>query len=160
MNEILPEWQDQVTTPLDFIVVGGGAGGAPMAARLAERGFQVLVVEMGPDQPEKPENSKVEPTDVPLLHPETTEDKRHSLRYYVNHFGGDNEKRNPRRQNDDQRPVKNPSDEVGVFYPRPQGIGGCTIHNAMITICGPSEDWDEIAETTSDPSWRGDRMRG
>jgi choline dehydrogenase len=29
----------------------------------------------------------------------------------------------------------------------------------MITICGLSEDWDEIAEATGDESWRGERMR-
>jgi choline dehydrogenase-like flavoprotein len=38
-------------------------------------------------------------------------------------------------------------------------VGGCTIHNAMITVCGLSEDWDEIAEATEDESWRGERMR-
>jgi choline dehydrogenase len=29
----------------------------------------------------------------------------------------------------------------------------------MITVSGPSEDWDQIAEATGDPSWRGERMR-
>jgi choline dehydrogenase len=29
----------------------------------------------------------------------------------------------------------------------------------MITVCGASEDWDEIAEATGDESWRGERMR-
>lgn len=161
MTAIDPQWKKKNETPLDFIIVGGGAGGAPLAARLAERGFQVLMVEMGPAKPEREAGSKVDPTDVPLLHPETTEDKRHSLRYFVNHYGGDpqDEKRNRRRQNEPDKDSTHPEDEVGIFYPRAQGIGGCTIHNAMITICGPSEDWDEIAESTSDSSWRGDRMR-
>ncbi|KAJ7866833.1 hypothetical protein B0H14DRAFT_3442226 [Mycena olivaceomarginata] len=34
----------------DYIVVGSGAGGGPVAARLAENGFSVLVVETGVDQ--------------------------------------------------------------------------------------------------------------
>ncbi len=50
-----------------------------------------------------------------------------------------------------------PSPEV--FYPRGQGVGGCANHNAMITICGPNEDWDEIAESTGDPSWGAKTMR-
>ena len=29
----------------------------------------------------------------------------------------------------------------------------------MITICGPNEDWDEIAELTGDMSWRAHNMR-
>lgn len=161
MTRINSEWTDPKTTRLDFIIVGAGAGGAPLAARLVERGFQVLVVEMGPKKPNPLPGTVVDCTDVPLLHSETTEDKRHSLRYFVDHFSGENEDRNPRRHQNDPEEHKaiNPHDEEGVFYPRGQGIGGCTIHNAMVTICGPSEDWDEIAEQMRDPSWRGERMR-
>jgi choline dehydrogenase len=31
----------------DYIVVGSGAGGGPLAARLAKRGFNALVLEAG-----------------------------------------------------------------------------------------------------------------
>lgn len=157
MLEIPDEWRDRDRTPIDFIVVGAGAGGAPLAARLVERGYTVLVLEMGPRSPAPPEGVKVEPTDVPLLHPSTTEDHRHSLRFFVKHFDGD-----PKDSQDWKihRPEGARRDEEGIFYPRAQGVGGCSIHNAMITICGPSEDWDELAESTGDESWRGERMRG
>jgi choline dehydrogenase len=156
MTDIPEEWKDPDRTPLDFIVVGAGAGGAPLAARLVERGYTVLVVEMGPEKPPKPEGAVVENTEVPLLHTETTEDERHSLRFFVKHFDDD-----PDGSLDPKvhRPENARRDEKGIFYPRAQGIGGCTIHNAMITICGLSEDWDEIAEATEDESWRGERMR-
>jgi choline dehydrogenase len=143
MLDIPDDWQTP-ETPLDFIIVGGGAAGCPLAARLAERGYKVLVLEMGPAKPPPAENSAVENTEVPLLHPETTEDPRHQLNYFVNQRG--------------ETPT-HATDETGVYYPRAQGLGGCSIHNAMITICGPSEDWDEIAELTGDMSWRAQNMR-
>jgi choline dehydrogenase len=161
MTKIEENW----TTPhsdIDFIIVGSGAGGSPLAARLAERGFKVLVVEMGPKKPRPLADSLVDPTEVPLLHSESTEDERHSLRYFVKHFKeGEDESEQLRfhNYNPDEHQAVHPEDEEGVFYPRSQGIGGCTIHNAMITICGPSEDWDEIAELTLDSSWRGEQMR-
>ena len=163
----IPEaWKDPAKTPLDFIIVGAGAAGAPLAARLVERGFTVLVMEMGPrgmDGTSERVGAEVENTDVPLLHPETTEDPRHSLRFFVKHFDRDPEEsldpKIHRPQPMPGAPTPNPGDEHGIFYPRAQGIGGCTIHNAMITVCGPSEDWDEIAEATGDESWRGERMR-
>ena len=161
MTNIEQNWQSKADTTLDFIIVGSGAGGAPLAARLAERGYEVLVVEMGPKKPQPLPGSFVDCTDVPLLHSESTEDERHSLKFFVDHYGGGDEGRNKRRNT--EAPTGHdeidPEDEKGIFYPRSQGIGGCTLHNAMITICGPSEDWDEIAEATGDPSWHGERMR-
>src|SRR5947209_18998164 len=89
MPVIPNEWKNAEQTPLDFIVVGAGAGGAPLAARLVERGYTVLVVEMGPEKPAPLEGAGVENTEVPLLHSETTEDARHSLRFFVKHFDED-----------------------------------------------------------------------
>ncbi len=156
MATIPKEWQSPDETPIDFIVVGAGAAGAPLAARLVERGYTVLVAEMGPESPPKSDKAVVENTEVPLLHGETTEDERHSLRFFVKHFDDDPEKsRDPKVE----RPENARRDEQGIFYPRAQGVGGCTIHNAMITVCGPAEDWDEIADATGDKSWQGERMR-
>ena len=46
-----------------------------------------------------------------------------------------------------------PEDPVrrGIFYPRATGLGGCTIHNAMITIAGPiptGKTWPISSGTT------------
>jgi choline dehydrogenase len=156
MTAVAEEWKDPERTPLDFILVGAGAGGAPLAARLAERGYVVLVVEMGPEKPPRPATAAVENTEVPLLHSETTEDPRHSLRFFVKHFDQDPAgSLDPKiHKGGDPR-----GDDDGIFYPRAQGVGGCTVHNAMITVSGRSEDWDEIAEATGDESWRGERTR-
>ncbi|MBN9521319.1 GMC family oxidoreductase [bacterium] len=161
MPDVPKEWSDPAAPVFDFVLVGAGAGGAPLAARLAERGYSVLICEMGPEKPPKPEGAAVENTEVPLLHAEVTEDRRHALTFYVNHFDApaadppDDKWHTPQAGS----PHDRAEDETGLFYPRAQGVGGCTVHNAMITVSGQSEDWDRIAEATGDESWRGERMR-
>ena len=160
MSEIPNDWQDPDRTPIDFLVVGAGAAGAPLAARLAERGYTVLVLEMGPERSDPPPGDQVEVTDVPLFHPAASEDRRHALRFYVKHF--DHDPQSSRDWKTHPRPgdaIPAGRDDEGILYPRGQGVGGSTLINAMITICGPPEDYDEIAEATGDESWRGERMR-
>src|SRR6478735_3551241 len=47
--ELLRDAQDPETSPFDYIIVGSGAGGGPLAARLALAGKKVLVIEAGTD---------------------------------------------------------------------------------------------------------------
>jgi choline dehydrogenase-like flavoprotein len=127
----------------DYVVVGSGAGGAPLAARLARRGFRVLVLEAGGwDQPRVAE--------VPALHALSTEDPALSWAFYVHHYSDEN------REKQDS---KYEADKKGVFYPRAATVGGCTMHNAMITVTGPASDWDQVAQRVGDPSWSAEAMR-
>ena len=167
MPEFNPDWSAPDRTPVDFIVVGAGAGGAPLAARLAERGYTVLVLEMGPGTPPaRPpvagqDGRPLDDTSIPLLHTEVSEAAPHALRYFVKHFDHDpGGSRDPLLHTPPTgSPAPHPADDHGVLYPRAQGVGGSTVHNAMITVCGPSEDWDAVADATGDASWRGERMR-
>ncbi|MCC9600412.1 GMC family oxidoreductase N-terminal domain-containing protein [Stieleria sp. JC731] len=149
----------------DYIVVGSGAGGAPLASRLARAGKRVLVIEAGSNHTESsavaPEN---EVSRVPLLHAVSTEHPELAWRFFVNHYKMTNGRPPDGIATDPKTYYPMEDDPLadqrkGIFYPRASGIGGCTIHNAMITIAGPSSDWDELASFLHDPSWAGNQMR-
>jgi choline dehydrogenase-like flavoprotein len=129
----------------DFVVVGSGAGGGTVAARLAERGFSVLVMEAGGD----PESSGEPHYEVPAFHPFATEDSAMRWDYYVRHYA------------DSVQQARDPNfcaDRDGVWYPRAGTLGGCTAHNAMILVAPCNSDWDYIADLTGDRSWRSSEM--
>ena len=71
---------DNVRIEYDCVVVGSGAGGGPLAANLAKKGYRVLVLEAGRDGREEVT------TQAPLLHPASTEDDRLRWNFYVKHF--------------------------------------------------------------------------
>jgi choline dehydrogenase len=56
----------------DYIVVGSGAGGAPLAANLAKAGFSVLLLEAGGD-PRSQNMTGLYMYDVPIFHGASTE---------------------------------------------------------------------------------------
>ena len=51
----------------DYIVVGSGAGGGTVAARLAEGGMSVLILEAGADPAALPSKGLPEDYDVPAF---------------------------------------------------------------------------------------------
>jgi choline dehydrogenase len=54
-----------------------------------------------------------------------------------------------------------PSDAtpLGILYPRAGTLGGCSRHNALITIQAFDSDWEYIANLTGDKTWKADNMR-
>jgi choline dehydrogenase len=136
-------------TTYDYIVVGSGAGGGPLAANLAQSGFKVLLLEAGGDPCSEDELGRYM-YEVPIFHGLSTEYKECAWDYFVRHYT------ETEQQKKDSKYV---AEKDGVWYPRAGTLGGCTAHNAMITVVPQDSDWNYIAELTGDESWRPEKMR-
>ncbi|MEQ8764814.1 MAG: GMC oxidoreductase [Planctomycetota bacterium] len=141
----------------DYILVGSGAGGGPLAARLAEAGKKVLVIEAGSDHQDPKDAEAREVSRVPSFHGVSTEHEALSWQFFVKHYEQPEEVDSKLVEAPESDPLR--EQRTGIFYPRAAALGGCTVHNAMITIAGPDSDWDELAELLEDPSWRAQSMR-
>jgi choline dehydrogenase len=146
-----PEFATHIQDEYDYIVVGSGAGGGPVAANLAKHGFTVLLLEAGgAEQP-------VEYA-VPAFHPLATEQNDLAWKFYVQHY------EDPALQARDTINYLNGvmvdgKPRYGIFYPRAGTLGGCTAHYAMIFVAPHNCDWKHIEQITGDRSWAPRRMR-
>ncbi|WP_428422504.1 GMC family oxidoreductase [Methylibium sp.] len=133
----------------DYVIVGSGAGGGPLAARLVEAGMRVFVIEAGADPRTGADQQRPDDYDVPAFHPFACENDAMSWNFQVRHYA------------DESRQARDPKYDPrrGVLYPRAAALGGCTAHNAMIFVLPHASDWNDIAQLTGDRSWRASRMR-
>lgn len=145
----------------EYVVVGSGPGGGPLAARLAIAGHSVLLIDAGDDQ-----GTAVQ-YQVPALNLASTEYEPMRWDYFVNHYSNDT-----RQEQDSKLTWRTPSGDLyvgaspppnssplGILYPRAGTLGGCGSHNALITIYPHRSDWSYIQNLTGDASWNPDNMR-
>ncbi len=140
-----PSIQLSPDAPVEYIVIGSGAGGGPLACNLAKAGYKVVLLEAGDDDPQADF-----PAEVPFFGGSIADDQRISWGYFVRHYANDEKQR--------RDPNYDPQKD-GVWYPRVGALGGCTIHSLMVEMYPSNSDWEYIAEITKDPSWKAQNMR-
>ncbi|KAJ9063015.1 hypothetical protein DSO57_1004645 [Entomophthora muscae] len=119
-----------VVAEYDYIVVGSGPGGGTLATELAIKGFNTLLIEAGPHHFEANQST-------PAFHARASEDPFTTFSFSVKHYDND----------------------VRYFYPRAGALGGCAVHNAMISVYPNSRDFEMMKRITRDDGWAEGNMR-
>lgn len=120
----------------EYVVVGSGPGGAPLAARLAIAGHKVLLIDAGADHGHAIRQM------VPALQLQSTEYEPMRWDYFVHHYSNltrqeEDSKMTYRTPTGDFHVGPNPpanSEPLGILYPRAGTLGGCSAHNAMMLV--------------------------
>ncbi|KAJ3843490.1 alcohol oxidase [Lentinula raphanica] len=127
----LPPCEDTSNSTFDYVVVGAGAGGGPLA-----KSVLILVVDAGHD-------ALNINTTIPLYFIRAIEDLQTELNYTL-----------------DEYPPGFQFQKNDAWYPRARAVGGSTIHNALINIIAETKtDFDNLAAAFNDSTWSRDNMQ-
>ncbi len=145
----------------EYVIIGSGPGGAPLAANLAIAGHSVLLIEAGGDYGQLRERN------APALANPTSERNEVSWGFFTHHYENDEIALKDRKLTwltPDGKyysglNVPEGSTKLGNFYPRYGGLGGCAEHNALVALLASKNDWDHIKNITGDASWDNTAMR-
>jgi choline dehydrogenase len=140
----------------DYIVVGSGPGGGPLASNLAREGHSVLLVEAGDDQ------SNNTNSEIVSFFPFAYTDPTLRWDFFARNFA--NETRNLqhnhlvwKRLDSTFYVGRDPpagSTMLGIHYPRGGTLGGSSAVNAMNAILNSDSDWQDVVDLTGDTTWR------
>ncbi|KAK7226786.1 hypothetical protein V2G26_014789 [Clonostachys chloroleuca] len=148
------------TDSYDYIVIGSGPGGGPLAVNLAEAGYSVLILEAGRNHTDQRSQ------EIPAFFGEAQWDESQGWWFYTKDYD-DQEQRAKNSKTvwlkpDGQYWVGlNPpegSKELGIWYPRAGTLGGCDTHNGGLTVRPSDWDWDNIKDITGDETWGHEHM--
>ena len=139
----------------EYVVVGSGAGGGTVAARLAEAGRRWCCSRRAATRRKLHGGDPVEPrTGCPTTttcRPSTPSRPRTTAMkwdFFVRHYANDAQQ----RQDAKYRETRTAAASTACSIRGPATLGGCTAHNAMIMMYPHDADWDDIAELTGDRS--------
>jgi choline dehydrogenase len=145
----------------DYIVVGSGPGGGPLACDLARAGYSTLLLEAGDDQGDNPTYSNLAQFN------EAGSDTHSRWDFWVKH--SDDQSRELKYEHTTWKlangsyyiGLEPPSGAIrlGRQYPRAATLGGCAMHNAGVCSLPQDDDWNIIARQTGDSSWEAKNMR-
>ncbi|KAI2610681.1 putative GMC oxidoreductase [Hypoxylon fragiforme] len=148
-------------SPYDYIVIGSGPGGAPLAANLARAGYPTLLLEAGDDLGNNKNYSDMINFNL------AANDDKSRWDFFVKH-SSDEEREGKYEHMTWRKPdgsfyvgLEPPegSEQLGIYYPRSATLGGCAMHNGGVCALPSDDDWDAIAESTGDESWLAKNMR-
>ncbi|KAK4233046.1 hypothetical protein C8A03DRAFT_39273 [Achaetomium macrosporum] len=145
----------------DYIVVGSGPGGGPLAADIARAGYSTLLIEAGGDEGDNPTYA-----DIANFN-EAANDETTRWDFWVKHSD------DPARDLKFAHTTWDTGDGtfyvgldppegaklLGIQYPRAAVLGGCAMHNAGVCSLPAADDWNIIANKTGDASWLAENMR-
>ncbi len=133
-------------TTYDYLVVGSGPGGAPLACNLARAGHSVLLLEAGDDQGNNPNISNL------FSFNDATNDPKTRWDFWTKHS------EDPARELKFEHLTWRKTDgsfyvgldppagakQLGVWYPRAGTLGGCAMHNAGVCFLPLDDDWNIV----------------
>lgn len=150
----------QDTESYDYIVVGSGPGGAPLAVNLATAGHTVLLLEAGQN------HTDLDSQRIPAFFGNAQWDEAQGWWFYTKNYadeeqGAKNSKMVWEKPDGGKWVGLDPpegSKQLGLWYPRAGTLGGCDTHNGGLTTRPSNWDWDNIKDITGDESWSHENM--
>ena len=153
-------------TSYDYIVIGSGPGGGPLASDLARANYTVLLIEAGSDMGDNDVYTN-------MANFNTAGNDEHSRwDFWVKHSSNETREREFEHYVYRVMDGEHGGDEfyiglhpppgarpLGIQYPRAATLGGCAMHNGGVCSLAQDEDWEVIVKATGDESWKADKMR-
>ncbi|KAI8631458.1 hypothetical protein F5Y19DRAFT_396790 [Xylariaceae sp. FL1651] len=149
----------------DYVVVGSGPGGGPLAVDLAKAGNTVLLLEAGSDLLDDP--TYQETYEDVYFAAAAVNSPKSRWDFFVKH--SDDPDRELQYKHMTWRTTNgsfyvgnNPpqgAEQLGIWYPRAAALGGGAIIDNAVLELPPDATWDYIANVTGDESWGASEMR-
>ncbi|KAF2965312.1 hypothetical protein GQX73_g8258 [Xylaria multiplex] len=148
----------------DYVVVGSGPGGGPLAVDLAKAGSSVLLLEAGSDLLDDPIYSGTYQDITSAASAVNNPNSRWD--FFVKH--SDDPERELQykhmtwRAKDGFYVGLDPpegAEQLGIWYPRASTLGGGAVIDDAVLELPPDTTWDYIANITGDNSWAAAEMR-